>query len=223
MRLTAKNLSLSFGGQVIFKNLSFSAESGEILAIKGPNGSGKSSLCLCLAGLMEEGDETAVSGEVYYGGKALPEMGIAERCACVGIVFQNPDMQLFSPIVTEELAFAPENLALPRDEIKARIEEAAGICGIKHLLGAKTNRLSGGEKQLVAIASTLTMKPKFLIADEITSRIDTDKKDIVRNILINFAKEGGGVIMVSHNPKDLEIAHRVIELKRGKDYEDRSK
>lgn len=223
MSLTASRLSLSYNDIPIFRNLSLDLSGGEILAIKGDNGSGKTSLCLMLCGLIDSQKQGVFcSGSVYYDGKPLDSLSISQRCAAVGIIFQDPDSQLFSPLVIEEAAFAPENLALPRHEIIRRVDEALLQCGISHLKNARTNELSGGEKQLVAIASVLAMQPKILIADEITSRIDMQKKDAVRSILKDFAAKGGSVIMVSHNPSDIAVAHRVIQLKRGKDYEDRA-
>lgn len=219
MRLSVENLSLRFGKNIVFRNLSFSLAEGEILALSGGNGSGKSSLCLSLCGLLDADTAgVSLSGSVLYDGKNLSDMTIAERCRAVGMIFQNPDNQLFSPLVIEELAFAPENLAVPRDEILERIEKALALCGIQHLKNAKTNALSGGEKQLVAIAAVLTMQPEILIADEITARVDADHREMVRNILIDFAKSGGSVITVSHNPTDLNIAGRIIKTERGKDY-----
>lgn len=221
MKLVAENLGLIYDKSLIFKNLSLSLSEGEILAVKGGNGSGKSSLCLCLGGLMDKSVENVkYRGKITYDGKILDEMSVAERCAAVGMIFQNPDNQLFSPIVLDELAFAPENLAVPREEIQKRVDDALNLCQITHLKNARTNMLSGGEKQLVAIAAVLTMQPKILIADEITSRIDMDRKELVRKILLDFASRGGGVVMVSHNDKDLEIATRIITLTRGKNYAD---
>ncbi len=219
MILTVDHIGLAYGNSLIFKNLSFNLNEGEILAVRGGNGSGKSSLCLCLSGLVDaDGDRVKFRGNIFYDDKNLRDMSIAEKCRAVGVVFQNPDSQLFSPLVIEELAFAPENLALPREEIKLRVADAVKKCGIDNIINQKTNSLSGGEKQLVAIASVLTMRSKILITDEITSRIDIDRKETIRKIITDFAADGGSVIMVSHNEKDLKIAHRVLTLERGKDY-----
>jgi len=223
VRLEAKRLCLSYGNTVIFTNLSLSLGEGEILAVTGSNGSGKSSLCLCLGGLIgEERGDIRYRGEVFYDGKPVNQMSVLGRCAAVGMIFQNPDSQLFSPLVIEELAFAPENLAVPRDIMSARMDQALKLCGIEHLKYAQTNRLSGGEKQLVAIASVLTMQPQILIADEISSRVDMEKKETVRKILTDFAANGGSVIMVSHSPRDLAIATRTLDLVKGRDYENRN-
>lgn len=219
MILEIKNLSLKYDNNLIFKNISLTCNDGDILAIRGNNGSGKTSLCLSICNLINlDAENVKFKGEILIDGKEISEMTLLEKTENFGIIFQNPDNQLFSPLVIEELAFAPENMGLSREEIKSRIDDAIKLCNINHLISSKTNSLSGGEKQLVAIASVLTQKPKVLIADEITSRIDLDKKDLVRNILINHAKNGGIVIMVSHSKKDLDLATKTIELIRGKDY-----
>lgn len=103
---------------------------------------------------------------------------------------------------------------------KQLVDNALKLCNIEYLRNAKTTALSGGEKQLVAIAAVLTMQPKILIADEITSNIDMERKETVRGILTDYAKNGGSVIMVSHIEKDMAIANRIITMERGKDYAD---
>lgn len=207
--LEIKNLTISFGDKKVFENLSFELKEGELLGVYGKNGSGKTSLCYAIGRVLSEGE---ISGEIIVNGKNIMDLSIAQKCQIIGMVFQQPDTQLFSPIVEDELSFAPENLCIEREQIKERINTAVEICNIKHLLCRKTNTLSGGEKQLVAIASTLTMSPKILLADEITSRVDKNNKKVIKDILRKFVTDGGGVIFVSHNKEDLEICTRTIEL-----------
>lgn len=219
MELKAKNLMLKYEDNTIFKNLSLSVAGGEILGVKGGNGSGKSSLALCLSGLIEE--ETGgvyFDGDVFYDDVELRQMSVKDRCENVGVIFQNPDNQLFSPLVIEELSFALENLAVKREIMVERIDSILRLMDIEHIKNKSTNSLSGGEKQLVAIASVFLMEPKILIVDEITSRIDMQRKQQIRQMLIDFASAGGAVVLISHSSKDLDIATRVIELERGKDY-----
>ncbi len=218
MKLSVRNISLKYGNDTIFENLSFDLKEGELLGIKGGNGSGKSSLCLCLAGLIDYDNQANASGKIRYDGRLLSELTAAERCKYVGIIFQNPENQLFSPLVQEELAFAPENLAVSREEMRRRLDDALSLCGIEHLKSSRTGTLSGGEKQLIAIASVLTMKPSLLIADEITARIDITRKATVRKILADYCASGGSVIFVSHTEKDLSIATKTLSMERGKNY-----
>lgn len=218
MKLRVKNISLNYGDKTIFKNLSLKLNEGEILAIQGDNGSGKTSLCLALSGNIGDKENVDFSGEIVVDNQEINSLSLKERCLKVGIVFQNPDNHIFSPLVTEELVFAPENLGVSREEIISRLDDALRVCGIEYLKGEKVALLSGGEKQLVALASVLTMKPELLIVDEITSRIDSTNKERVRKILTEYAKSGRSVILVSHSRADIEIADKLLIMERAKDY-----
>lgn len=212
MILTVENLSISYGDNLVVDNLSFSVKKGEILFVCGKNGSGKSSICLAIAGLISE--DATVLGNIIIDGKDFSKLAQAEKSQLLGIIFQNPETQLFSPTVEDELSFAPENLCLDREEIEKRICYALEICDIKHLRKRETNSLSGGEKQLVAIASVLTMQPKILIADEITARIDSEGRIKIRNCIKNYAQEGT-VLLISHNKEDKKICDRILNIDRG--------
>lgn len=207
--LEVKNLSLSYAERKVIKNLSFVLDKNEVIGLYGKNGSGKSSLCLAIGNL---NNQAVIEGEILIDGKSIFDMTIAEKCSAVGMIFQEPDTQLFSPTVEDELAFAPENLCIERNEIEQRIDQALKLCGIEKLKYRNTNSLSGGEKQLVAIASVLTMSPKILIADEITAKVDNKNRLIIKDILRKFANNGASVLFVSHNKEDLLIADRRIEL-----------
>lgn len=215
MRLSIKNLTVKYGEKTILQNIGFDVCEGEILGIFGGNGTGKSTLCRCVAGLPPHEAQIAEGG-IFFDGKNVSDMTVAEKAHSVGIIFQNPETQLFSPSVEDELAFAPENLLVPREEIEKRIGFALKICRIEHLRHASTAKLSGGEKQLVAIASVLTMQPKVLVADEITARVDREGREKIRACLKAFAAAGGAVLMVSHIESELEICSKIIVLKKEK-------
>lgn len=206
--IAAKNLSISFGERKLFEGLNFSIPKNTITGIKGKNGAGKTTLCLALAGI---DTQAQVSGGIFFDGKDVKELSIAERARKVGIIFQSPDSRLFSPTVEDEIAFAAENLCLRREEINDRIDFAVTLCGIKHLRSSHTNKLSGGEKQLVAIASVLSMKPELVIADEIFSSLDTSGRQRIRETLKEYAALGS-VLLVSHSKEELAICNRVMEL-----------
>lgn len=214
MILKVENLSISYGNNIVVDNLSFDILEGELLLVCGKNGAGKSSICLAIAGLISE--EATVTGKIVVDGKEFCTLTRAEKSQLLGIIFQNPETQLFSPTVEDELSFAPENLCLDREEIEKRICYALELCDISHLRKRETNSLSGGEKQLVAIASVLTMKPKILLADEITSRIDCEGRIKIRACLKNYAQEGKSVLFISHNKDDKEICNRILTLDKGK-------
>lgn len=216
MIFKAENLNLKYNNTVIFKNLSLELKSGEILGVLGGNGSGKTSLCLCLSDLLP--NDTDFSGQIFINGTDIKKLSLGDKCKNIGIIFQEPETQLFSSTVIDELAFAPENLQVERQEIINRIDYALDICGISHLKHSKINSLSGGEKQMVAIASVLTMKPNILIADEITSRLDNYGRDKIYNCLSRFASDGGAVLLITHNSEDLKICTSTMRLTRGADY-----
>lgn len=213
MLLSAENVHASYGEKAVLDGVSLSFEKGEIVGVKGGNGSGKSTLCRLLAGLPPEG--LSFSGKIEVNGEDVFSISVARRSAQIGIVFQNPENQLFSPSVESELAFAPENLCVPRAEIAKRIDYALKILQIEHLRDRQTNSLSGGEKQLTAIASVLTMQPEIIIADEITARIDESGREKIRCFLKAFAAAGGLVITVSHIESDLAQCTRIIDFDRG--------
>lgn len=207
--LEVKNLSITYKENPLIKNLNFELENNRILGIKGKNGSGKTSLCLALVGLL---DEAFVEGAININKESIKEMTIAKRCENIGIIFQQPEEQIFSPTVQDEIVFGVENLLLDRKTILQRLKEVTNLLGISDLLFNMTNNLSAGQKQLVAIASVLIMKPKILVADEITSALDKDKKELVRKVLSCYALEKGSVVLVAHNKEDLDICHDIIEL-----------
>ncbi|MDD4315783.1 MAG: ABC transporter ATP-binding protein [Clostridia bacterium] len=210
----AQNLCVGFGEKKLFRKLNFSIEKNTIMGIKGKNGAGKTTLCLALAGIETQAE---ISGSILYGGKAVRLLSIAERARSVGIIFQSPDSRLFSPVVEDEIAFAPENLCLARGDINSRIEFALELCGISHLRHSRTNTLSGGEKQLVAIASVLSMKPELIIADEIFASLDSGGRIRIFRALQDYAAMGS-VLMVSHSKEELSLCGGgVIELEA---YED---
>lgn len=215
MKLEIENLSVIVKKRVILDKISFSLETGEVLALQGINGSGKSTLCKAIAGVASNYNLEVV-GSIKADNKELSDMSISERCSYIGYIFQNPDNFLFSTSVEEELSFATENLCLSKTEILDRIDEVLNICDIGHLRRSRISELSGGEKQLVAIASVLTMKSKFLIADEITSRIDDKRSMQIRKLLLQLKDKGIGILMISHNANDLKIADRVLTLESGR-------
>ncbi len=206
--VAVKNLSIGFGERKLFDELNFCIAKNSITGIKGKNGVGKTTLCLALAGIETQAQ---ICGDIFYGDKEVKELSIAERAQKVGIIFQSPDSRLFSPTVEDEIAFAPENLRLSRQEINSRIEFALTLCGINHLRSSYTNKLSGGEKQLVAIASVLSMKPELVIADEVFSSLDASGRQRIRGALKEY-ETFGSVLLVSHTKEELAICSQVLEL-----------
>ncbi|NHV99531.1 MAG: ABC transporter ATP-binding protein [Thaumarchaeota archaeon] len=204
-------------------NIDLTIEEGESVLITGPSGCGKSTLARVLMGLIPHSYPGELEGEAYVFDmdvKNTPVSRIATRC---GIVFQNPDNQLFTFSVEDDVAFGPENLALPPDEIGRRVDEALRLVGIEHLRHSSPNNLSGGEQQKAAIASILSMKPSLLIFDEPTSMLDpSSSASLIERIfeLKRSLDEAGGkttVIIVEHRI-DLLLKHlsRIIVISEGR-------
>jgi len=196
---------------------------GEFIGILGPSGSGKSTLALILNGIIPNSIRGVFSGEVIVRdprtGEAFKttETPVSKLSTMVGLVLQNPESQLFNMTVEDEVAFALENLGLPREEIAERIEWALGVVGLKGLEEEFPPNLSGGEKQRLAIASVIAMRPSHLVLDEPTSQLDpSGKKDVLR-VIRRLHKTGITVIMVEHDSRFLfRNADRLVVLNEGR-------
>lgn len=213
--LTVTDLSFKYRSEneFIFKNISFSVSKGSVVVLSGLSGSGKTTLCYLLTGIIPRIYKGDILGTVKLFGNDLSNLSAEKISSDLGIVFQDPETQLFMPTVEDELAFAPENLCLSRDEIENRISAALKITGIEDLRLRETNTLSGGQKQLVAIASVLTMEPKILIFDEITSQIDLVGRQKIKELIISLKNEGKTIIIVEHGHENSDLADDIYEIK----------
>lgn len=209
-----KKLSFKYKNtkEKVLNNIDLIVKQGEILVIDGASGCGKSTLCNCICGLIPKVYEGEYHGEVKIFGQDINSMSRAEVATNVGIIFQNPSTQLFSPTIENELAFGPENLCVDRNEIERRIDEILEIIDMEEYRFTNPNTLSGGQQQLIAIASVLILNPKILICDEIMSWIDEDGKKIIKNLLVSLKKQGKTIIMIEHDKENLVIADRIILL-----------
>lgn len=195
--LEARNISYSYDNDSqALKNVSLKIDDGEMVAILGKNGAGKSTLFLHFNGIYEpDGGEILIDGEkLKYNKKAL--LKCRQK---VGIVFQNPDNQIFAPSVEEDVAFGPLNLKLPMDEVQHRVEEALKRVGMEGFEKKAPHHLSGGQKKRIAIAGILAMKPEIMILDEPTAGLDPDGVEKVLNIMNQLNKEGMTLIISSHD------------------------
>lgn len=200
----------------ILSGISLCVNKGEVVAIVGLSGKGKSTLCYCISGIIPHILSGNMSGEVRINGTSTRNMTVAQIGASLGVVFQDPDTQLFSPTVEDELAFGPENLCIDKDEIGKRIEESLYLVGMQEHRYDNPNQLSGGQKQLIAIASVLCLKPNILILDEVMAQVDKDGKQRIKQVIKNLRKEGKTIVMVEHDLNNLDIADKIILLKEGK-------
>lgn len=189
---------------------------GEVVAIAGLSGCGKSTLCYCIAGLAPNLVKGRIMGEILIFSKDVSKMDIAERTSALGIVFQEPDDQLFSPTIEDEIAFGPENLCFDREEIGRRIDDALNMVSMQEYRFSSPDRLSGGQKQLIALASVLSMKPRILIFDETMSQIDKQGKKLIKDMIVKLKQAGNTVLMVEHDFDNMDIADRIMVMKDGK-------
>ena len=185
-------------GHVALKGVSLGLCEGEKVALVGPNGAGKSTLMLHLNGILSGNGSISIAG-MTISGKNLPVIR-----ALVGLVFQNPDDQLFSPTVFDDVAFGPLYMGLDAEEVKQRVQEALLIMGMSEFGERLSHHLSVGQKKRIAIASVLSMHPKILVLDEPSAGLDPR----ARRSLINFLKDIPLTVLVSTH--DLRMAQEVF-------------
>ncbi|MEM1537527.1 MAG: ATP-binding cassette domain-containing protein [Candidatus Nezhaarchaeales archaeon] len=219
LAIKAKGLTFKYaeGDEPVIRDVNLEVEKGELVLVTGPSGCGKTTLCRCFNGLIPHFYEGELKGEVEVCGLKVVEHPIHKLAQHVCMVFQEPENQLFCLTVERELAFGPENLGLPREEIVRRVEEVASLLGIKHLLDKPPYELSGGEQQRVAIGAALTLKPTVLILDEPTSNLDPKGAKDILSIVKNVNKELGITVVLVEHRLDLAapLADRVIVMVKG--------
>ena len=219
--ISVKNLSYSYeeddGRSVeVLKNLSVDISRGEFVAVLGHNGSGKSTFARILNMIL-----FADSGEVYIDGKRIDGDNMSEEEIIsfrkkIGMVFQNPDNQLVATIVEDDVAFGPENLGVPSEEIRERVDRVLSELGMSEYAKHEPHRLSGGQKQRVAIAGILAMLPECIIFDESTAMLDPQGRKEVLSAIEKINREKGiTVIMITHYMDEAARADRVIVLDDG--------
>ncbi len=196
-----ENVSFSYAGseRQVLRELQLTIAEGEFVLLAGPSGCGKSTLALALAGLIPSRIAGTFEGHVYLGEREVGTMEVHEAAQHIGIVFQNPDNQLVHLDVESEVAFGPENLALPREEIERRVTESLLYTGMERLRKLEIFALSGGQKQRIAIAATLAMQSRILILDEPTSDLDPVGTQEVLGVLRLLNEQyGWTIILVEH-------------------------
>lgn len=214
--LEVKNLSFSYDGKkAILKNMSFSVKKGEILAIMGLSGCGKSTLCQCLCGIIPHIQPGFMQGDVLIQGKSTREFSLPKLAPKIGMVFQDPESQLFLPKIRSELAFGPENLCMVPEDIRRSISKISRLLEIDNLLEKSPNEISGGQKQIVALAAVLCLNPEILILDEVTSQLDSESSELIQDITLKLKKSGKTIILTEHNLKRLNRADKVLAMKDG--------
>ena len=198
---------------VVVDGLNLSIEAGSFVAVLGHNGCGKSTLAKHFnAILLPAGGSVTV-----YGMDTKDEELLLAIRQAVGMVFQNPDNQIVSNVVEEDVAFAPENLGVPSDEIQRRVDAALKTVGMYEYRAHAPQLLSGGQKQRVAIAGVLAMKPKCIVLDEPTAMLDPQgRREVIETVERLNREEGMTVVLITHHMDEATHAGRVVAMNDGK-------
>jgi len=200
------------------RDINLTLRRGEIALLIGPTGAGKSTLYQCLNGLIPNLIAGQMSGRVVVAGMDTAEHSIPELAQKVGLVFQDPEVQIFSLTVEDELAFGPENLGLPKDEILRRVDHAATTIQLQDLMAREPARLSGGQQQTVAIGSVWSMLPEVVILDEPTSNLDPEGSERVLALIQQLKREHGKTILIAEHKIDevAQLADHVFVMQQGR-------
>jgi cobalt/nickel transport system ATP-binding protein len=189
-----ENLSYSYpDGTAALKSVSFSIREGESVALLGPNGAGKSTLLLHFNGLLRG------EGRVRILGREIADESLGWIRSRVGLVFQDPDDQLFMPTLEEDVAFGPMNMGLSEEEVSARVTWALQSVGLSSLSGKSPHHLSFGQRKRAALATVLSMKPSVLVLDEPTSNLDPKSKMEMVSLIRRLQREGTTIITATHD------------------------
>lgn len=201
------------GGNKVLKNINLDIPKGQFLAVLGHNGSGKSTLAKHFNGIL-----LGNSGKVYVNGiDTADDDKIYEVRQTVGMVFQNPDNQLVATIVEEDVAFAPENLGLPPEQIRERVDEALNAVDMYKYRLHSAHQLSGGQKQRIAIAGVIAMRPECIVLDEPTAMLDPKgRKSIMKTIKHLNSEFGITIVLITHYMDEAAQAERVVVMDGGR-------
>jgi cobalt/nickel transport system ATP-binding protein len=207
LQLTGLRFAYPDGSEAL-RGVDLAITPGERVALLGPNGAGKTTLALHLNGLLR-----AASGTVHVTGLELTDASLREIRRRVGLVFQDPDDQLFMPTVREDVGFGPANLGLSGDELEARVSEALAVVGCAALADRAPHHLSGGERRRVALATVLAMRPDVLVLDEPTSNLDPASRRELVEVLRELPVTQ---LVVTHDlPFALELCPRSVIVSGG--------
>src|SRR5699024_4809244 len=215
-----KNLSYKYPTSDIdsLKNITLNIEAGKFYAIIGNNGSGKTTMCNLLRGFIPNFYNGDLRGEIKLDGTHMEEWTEGEIAQKVGFVFQNPFTQIsgVKDTVFEEIAYGMENLGVPREEMRRRVEGIIELLGIEHLQDKNPNDMSGGQKQRVAFASIIVMEPDILVIDEPTSQLDPHGTEEIFKIIKIMKDKGKTIILVEHKSELIaEYADEIILMEDG--------
>lgn len=213
--LEVKSFSFRYKENYVLKDINFEIDEGEFVLMCGPSGSGKTTLLNNIKKELKPSGES--EGEIIFDNKYIEDIDKKQSACDIGLLFQNPDAQIVTDTVIQEIAFPLENIGLPTEEIRNRIAEMSTFFGLDKILHENVNNLSGGQKQLVNLCSILVLKPKLLLLDEPTSQLDPiasyDFLSILRRLNEEFSIT---IIITEHNMNNVfPFANKVIYLQNG--------
>ena len=218
--ISIENLTYYYPGfeDAVLDNINLTVEEGEFILLLGPSGCGKSTLVQCLNGIIPKVAGGDLTGEIFINKKNVRDHKVYQLSTDVGLVFQNPDTQLFGLTVEEDVAFGPENLGIEREGIRARVKHSLETVGLKDLKDRFTFTLSGGEKQRTAIAGNLAMEPKILVLDEPTSDLDPAGTKEVFETLKHLNRDRRiTIILIEHKIDEvMGLADRSVVMDKGR-------
>ena len=205
-----ENINFSYNKNQIFKNLNLTFEKGSFTTIIGNNGSGKSTLIRLLVGLL------VCEGKININGLELNHDNLKKIISKIGVVFENPDDQFVAETVLDDIVFSLENMQVDKKEIDKRVKKISKFIGIEDILDKEPHNLSGGQKQLVALASALITDPDILILDEALTMIDPDTRIKIYKILEQINKVNKiTIINVTHNMDEILYGDNLIVMDKG--------
>ena len=218
--IETRNLTYTYPGSTkqSISDVSIKVEKGEFTLITGPSGCGKTTLCRCFNGLIPHFYQGEIKGDIVVAGLKVVEQPIFQLAKHVGLVFQNPENQLFALSVEKDVAFGLENLGIPREQMREKVDWALQLTGIYDLKDRAPHELSGGQQQRVAIASVLAMQPEVIVLDEPTSFLDPLSAKRIFEVISQLNKSLGITVVLVEHRLDLtaRYADHIIIMDEGK-------
>jgi len=218
--IETKNLTYTYPGasKPSILDVSFKVEKGEFVLITGPSGCGKTTLCRCFNGLIPHFYQGELKGEISVANTDPLKCHTYEMAKHVGLVFQNPENQLFALSVEKDVAFGLENVGVSREEIRKKVDYALNLTGIYDLRERSPHEISGGQQQRVAIASVLAMEPEIIVLDEPTSFLDPLSAEKIFEVINDLNKKQGITVILVEHRLDLtaKYANHLIVMDEGK-------
>lgn len=215
--IIVKNLSYRYkNNKKVLSNINIELERGRSLGIIGTNGSGKTTFCYCLCGIIPHFFNGKMEGNVLINGKDTRDVPLRRMSKKIGIILQNPNDQLMMPTVEDEIAFGLENNLIERAEIKRKIDTVINELEINDIRHSRTENLSGGQKQIAAIAASLVLEPNILIFDEVLSMLDEWASARIIKIIKQLKNKEKTLVIIDHTNQTLGLLDEVLVLENGK-------